>query len=56
MILNPGKGVTAHAPTALTQTVADVCDLFVSNLEQAGVRLAGEYDSMLKGRNHDNLY
>lgn len=47
MILNPGKGVTAHAPTALTQAVADVCDLFVSNLEQAGVRRAGEYDARI---------
>ncbi|MCI7639161.1 MAG: hypothetical protein MSS60_04965 [Clostridiales bacterium] len=47
MILNPGKGVTAHAPAALTQAVADVCDLFVSNLEQAGVRRAGEYDARI---------
>lgn len=62
MILNPGKGVTAHAPTALTQAVADVCDLFVSNLEQAAVRRSGEYDAridMLSGKlaeNHELKY
>ena len=57
MILNPGKGVTAHAPTALTQAVADVCEMFVSNLEQAGIRQSGEYDAkieMLSGKLAEN--
>ncbi|MGM9585158.1 MAG: hypothetical protein ACI3V1_06395 [Faecousia sp.] len=48
MILNPGKGVSAHAPTALTQAVADVCEMFVSNLEQAGIRQSGEYDARIE--------
>ena len=57
MILNPGKGVTAHAPTALTQAVADVCEMFVSNLEQATARRSGEYDArieMLSGKLAEN--
>lgn len=57
MLTNPGKGVTAHAPTALTQAVADVCQMFVSNLEQAGIRQSGEYDArieMLSGKLAEN--
>lgn len=57
MLTNPGKGVTAHAPTALTQAVADVCQMFASNLEQAGIRQSGEYDArieMLSGKLAEN--
>jgi len=48
MLLHPEKGVTGHAPTALTKAVAEVCDLFTANLEQAGQRRRGEYDSRIE--------
>lgn len=47
MILSPAKADTMHAPVGLTRAVADVCDLFVSNMEQAGQRRSGEYDSRI---------
>ena len=48
MLLHPQKSVTGHAPTALTKAVAEVCDLFTANLEQAGLRRMGEYDSRIE--------
>jgi hypothetical protein len=48
MLLYPQKSVTGHAPTALTKAVAEVCDLFTANLEQAGLRRMGEYDSRIE--------
>lgn len=48
MLLHPQKSVTGHAPTALTKAVAEVCDLFTTNLEQAGLRRMGEYDSRIE--------
>lgn len=48
MLLHPQKSVTCHAPTALTKAVAEVCDLFTANLEQAGLRRMGEYDSRIE--------
>lgn len=48
MLLHPQKSVTGHAPTALTKAVAEVCDLFTANLEQAGLRRMGEYDSRVE--------
>ena len=47
MILSPAKADTMHAPVGLTRAVADVCDLFVSNLEQAGQRRSAEYDARI---------
>ena len=48
MLLHPQKSVTGHAPTALTKAVAEVCDLFTANLEQAGLRRMGEHDSRIE--------